>query len=307
MPRILICGVGGLGVEVAKNLVLLGYREIDLLDYDVIDMSNISRTLYYHETDLGHYKATRLLQRLTLEYPTFRGSAITDRLGTKRPEFYGNYDIIFSCLDNVQGRRELNARFIYQCQVRNQQPEGNTFPSCTTTLLIDGGTEGWYGHCRIIYGGGGRGGQDLKTSCIECHLDLYPPWWQAMKEEAGGGGLSCSAALSSEPLQQQQQEKEKKQELIVIPTLLTTNAIIAGMMILQMQSLLTKLSLYDRSGSREMTDLLHCDAKDGRCPFPDMHQFVFVNTKEGLFINKVPLKPNPDCVVCGQNNNIAYK
>src|SRR5258706_762233 len=50
--RIAVIGAGALGNEVLKNLALLGAGEIHVFDFDVVEMSNLSRTLLFRPEDV---------------------------------------------------------------------------------------------------------------------------------------------------------------------------------------------------------------------------------------------------------------
>ena len=55
--RVLVVGAGALGNEVMKNLVLLGLGTTYLIDLDVVEPSNLSRSVLFREQDGGHPKA----------------------------------------------------------------------------------------------------------------------------------------------------------------------------------------------------------------------------------------------------------
>jgi len=54
--RILLIGLGPLGIEIAKNLVLAGCKELLLLDSDVCDYLDMSGQFFMEESDVKSYR-----------------------------------------------------------------------------------------------------------------------------------------------------------------------------------------------------------------------------------------------------------
>jgi adenylyltransferase/sulfurtransferase len=111
--RVLVVGAGALGNEVVKNLALMGVGHILVIDFDNVEMANLSRSVLFREGDDRRSKAEVVAARAKALNPEIRiqyldGDVTTDLgLGVIR-----RMDAVVGCLDNREARLALN-RFCY--------------------------------------------------------------------------------------------------------------------------------------------------------------------------------------------------
>lgn len=107
--RVVVIGAGALGNELLKNLALLGVGNVLVADLDLIENSNLSRSVLYRAADCGKKKAEVAAQRARDIYPDmktwpFHGNVVYDLgLGV-----YRWADIILGGLDNREARVAIN-------------------------------------------------------------------------------------------------------------------------------------------------------------------------------------------------------
>jgi adenylyltransferase/sulfurtransferase len=107
--RVLVAGAGALGNEIVKNLALLGVGNLLIADLDRIELSNLSRTVLFRESDLGRSKAGTAVEAARAIFPgvraqPFAGDVAHDLgLGAFRWA-----DLVVAGLDNREARLEIN-------------------------------------------------------------------------------------------------------------------------------------------------------------------------------------------------------
>jgi len=103
--RILDCkatviGVGAIGRQVALQLTAIGLPWMQLLDFDVVEESNIA-TQGYYEDDMKRFKVHATADICHMINPKLELYAITERF--KRTVRIGN--VVFCCVDKISTRQ----------------------------------------------------------------------------------------------------------------------------------------------------------------------------------------------------------
>jgi len=107
--RVLCIGTGGLGAPLGLYLAAAGVGQIGLVDFDVVDFTNLQRQVLFGTSDVGRPKITAAADRLRNLNPEIRVDAIEARLSSENAlELFQDYDIIVDGTDNFPTRYLVN-------------------------------------------------------------------------------------------------------------------------------------------------------------------------------------------------------
>ncbi|KAL7439485.1 hypothetical protein ACHAXH_004343 [Discostella pseudostelligera] len=186
--RILLVGSGGIGCELLKNLALSGFRHVEVIDLDTIDVSNLNRQFLFRSQHVGMPKcvvaseaALKMvppLNHLHNSLPQADDAAATPseresstgaaaNAATYIPHHGNIFDntkfnvpyiqkfaLVLNALDNVAARRQVNRLCL-----------------AASIPLIEAGTAGYLGQVTVI-------DKSSNTECYECQTKptqkVYP-------------------------------------------------------------------------------------------------------------------------------------
>jgi len=170
--NILCVGAGGIGCELLKDMALSGFRRVQVVDLDTIDVSNLNRQLLFRGQHVGMPKCTVACEVATSMVPPLSlpsdddgegKSATMDSSSDHLPAIsyqahHGNvcdtskfnvpfmkeFDLVVNALDNVEARRRVNRLCL-----------------AADVPLIEAGTTGYLGQVTVIHKSSG-------VACYEC-------------------------------------------------------------------------------------------------------------------------------------------
>ncbi|TQV95043.1 ubiquitin-activating enzyme E1-like protein [Cordyceps javanica] len=143
--RVLMVGAGGIGCELLKNLVLMGFGQINIVDLDTIDLSNLNRQFLFRQEHIKKSKA--LVAKEAAERFNPGVKIVAHHANIKDDQFtvgwFRDFTVVFNALDNLEARRHVNK----MCLAAN-------------VPLIESGTTGFNGQTQVIKKG--------VTACYDC-------------------------------------------------------------------------------------------------------------------------------------------
>lgn len=133
-------------IQILKNAALVGFQEIEVIDLDTIDVSNLNRQFLFRSEHVGQPKAVIAAEAAK----RFNNNiTITAHYGNIKNTMFGvsyfkTFDIVLNALDNADARRHVNRLCL-----------------ASDVPLIDSGTTGYLGQVTPII--------KTVTTCYECY------------------------------------------------------------------------------------------------------------------------------------------
>ncbi len=107
--RVLLIGTGGLGAPLGLYLTAAGVGHIGLVDFDVVDFTNLQRQVTFGTSDVGKPKTEAARARLTNLNPDVQIAAYETKLTSENAlELFKDYDIVVDGTDNFPTRYLVN-------------------------------------------------------------------------------------------------------------------------------------------------------------------------------------------------------
>jgi len=107
--KVLVVGAGGLGCPALQYLAAAGVGTIGIIDFDVIELTNLQRQTLYNVEDIGKPKAETAAQKLKLFNPDIQFPVYNLKLEPKNAlEIIENFDLVIDGSDNFPTRYLVN-------------------------------------------------------------------------------------------------------------------------------------------------------------------------------------------------------
>ena len=112
--RVLSIGAGGLGSPVALYLAAAGVGTIGLVDFDVVDFTNLQRQIIHFTSDVGRPKLESAKEKIAAVNPFVDVRSFETRLTSANAlEIFSDFDIIVDGTDNFPTRFLVNDACVF--------------------------------------------------------------------------------------------------------------------------------------------------------------------------------------------------
>lgn len=103
--RVLLIGAGGLGCPLAQYLAAAGVGTLGLVDFDVVEPSNLQRQVLFGTADVGRLKVDVVRERIEAMNPDVTVETYAERVTSANAlELFREYDVIVDGTDNFPTR-----------------------------------------------------------------------------------------------------------------------------------------------------------------------------------------------------------
>jgi len=107
--KVVVVGAGGLGSPALLYLAAAGVGTLGIIDFDVVDESNLQRQVIHGQSDIGKSKAVSARDSIAEINPLVQVNLHTDRLDSSNAlEIFSGYDLIVDGTDNFATRYLVN-------------------------------------------------------------------------------------------------------------------------------------------------------------------------------------------------------
>lgn len=107
--KVLLIGCGGVGGYALESLVRSGINNIDIVEYDKIDISNLNRQIITNQLNIGNSKAQEAYKRAISINPKLKMNLFEQFLSENNIEeiLSNNYNYIIDACDTVKTKIEI--------------------------------------------------------------------------------------------------------------------------------------------------------------------------------------------------------
>jgi len=113
--RVVIAGVGGLGCASATYLAAAGVGHITIVDFDVVELSNLNRQVLYWQEDIGATKVMIAQNKLSKLNPTIEITPVCAEITDKNASgIISGAQVVVDGLDKLDARLAINTACVRQ-------------------------------------------------------------------------------------------------------------------------------------------------------------------------------------------------
>ena len=111
--RVGIAGAGGLGSNCALFLVRCGFRKFRIVDFDIVEISNLNRQFYF-ASQVGQRKVKALRKNLLMINPGAEIEALNKKIAPDNIEvIFADCDVVVEALDGAADKRMIAEAYMH--------------------------------------------------------------------------------------------------------------------------------------------------------------------------------------------------